>query len=192
MLRASSIALLIAGFAAGAVLAQSNDDAAVFDASLVRFASEFGRSHKVEPKYLLFNETTVVLPQDLGYATKDLPKELLDAILTNNSVPQSIGKYSPPSPFRLSSARMLGPALRVARPGLVRPHYYNWELLRAQFPDVSGILEFAAPVYSSDGTSALVYFWTGCGDLWASGFVYVLEKANGTWKVVRTFSPWIA
>jgi len=192
MLRASSIALLIAGFAAGSVLAQSHDDAAVFDASLVRFASDFGRSQKVEPKYLLFNETTVVLPQDLGYATTNLPKELVDALLTDNSVPQSIGKYTPPSPFRLSSARMLGPVLRAAKPGLVRPHYYNWELLRAQFPEVAGIIEFASPVYSSDGTSALVYFWTGCGDLCGSGFVYVLEKASGTWKVVRTFSPWIA
>lgn len=192
MLRASSVALWIASFAAGSVLAQSNDDAAVFDASLVRFASNFGRSQKVAPKYLLFNETTVVLPQDLGYAAQNLPKELVDALLTYNSIPQPIGKYTPPPPFRLSSARMLGPALRIAKPGLVRPHYYNWNLLHAQFPEVAGIIEFASPAYSSDGTSALVYFWTGCGDLCASGFVYVFEKANGTWKVVRTFSPWIA
>ena len=158
MNRASSIALLIAGFAAGSVLAQSNDDAAVFDASLIKFASGFDRSQNVAPKYLLFNETTVVLPEDLGYTTKNLPKELVDALLTYNSVPQSIGKYSPPSPFRLSSAKMLGPALRVAKPGLVRSHYYNWELLHAQFPEVAGIMEFASPAYSSDGTSALVYF----------------------------------
>ena len=190
MLRASSIALLIAGFAASSVLAQSNDDAAVLDATLARFA--FERSQKVAPKYLVFNETTVVLPQDLGYVTKELPKQLVDALLTYNSVPQSIGRYSPPSPFRLSSARMLGPVLKVAKPGLVRPHYYNWDLLRAQFPEVVGVLEFASPAYSPDGATALVYFWTGCGSLCASGFVYVLEKSNGTWKVVRTFSPWIA
>ncbi len=192
MLRASSIVLLIAGFAASTVFAQSNDDAAVLDATLVRFASGFERSQKVAPKYLVLNETTVVLPQDLGYAAKDLPKQLVDALLTYNSVPQSIGRYSPPFPFRLSSATMLGPVLTVAKPGLVRPHYYNWDLLRAQFPEVVGVLEFASPAYSSDGATALVYSWTGCGPLCASGFVYVLEKSNGTWRVVRTFSPWIA
>jgi len=190
MLRASSIALVIAGFAASTVFAQSNDDPAVFDATLVRFA--FERSQKTAPKYLVFNETTVVLPENLGYAPTDLPKQLVDALLTYNSVPQSIEKYSPPFPFRLSSAKMLGLVLRVESPRLVRHHYYNWNLLRARFPEVVGILEFASPAYSPDGATALVYFWTGCGPDCASGFVYVLEKSNGTWKVVRTFSPWIA
>jgi hypothetical protein len=127
MLRASSIALLIAGFAASTLFAQSNDDVAVFDATLVRFASDSVRLQKTAPKYLVFDETTVVLPQDLGYAAKDLPKQLVDELLTNNNMPQSIGKYSPPSPFRLSSAGMLGPVLRAAKSGLVRPHYYNWD-----------------------------------------------------------------
>lgn len=164
----------------------------MFDASVARFAAEFERSRNVAPRFLIFNETAVVLPQDLGFAAKDLPKQLVDTLLLYNSTPRSVEEYSPPAPFRLSSARMLGPILEVAKPGLARPHYYRWDLLRAQFPEVAGILEFAVPAYSPDGNSALVYFWTGCGDLCASGYLYLLEKANGGWKVVRTFSPWIS
>jgi hypothetical protein len=49
-----------------------------------------------------------------------------------------------------------------------------------------------SPAYSPDGNSALVYFWTGRGELAASGYMYLLERASGTWKVVRTFMPWIS
>jgi hypothetical protein len=191
MIRASSIALLIVALAARSSWAQSKDDAAVFDASLVKFSAEFERSQKVAPKFLVFNETAVVLAQDLGFTTKDVPKELVEALLMYNSVPQPIGSYSPPSPFRLSSAKMFGPILEAAKSGLARPHYYKWDLFRAQFPEVVGILEFAAPAYSPDHSSALVYFWTGCGHLCASGYVYMLEQSGGSWKVVRTYSPWI-
>jgi hypothetical protein len=192
MLRALSIAVLIGSFAIRPVTAQSKDDGAVFDTSLAKFAAGFERSRKVAPIFLVFNETTVVLPQDLGYTTKDLPKELVDALLLYNSVPQSIGNYSPPSPFRLSSEKMLGPVLEIAKPGLARRHYYKWDLFHARFPEAAGVLEFASPAYSPDGNSALVYFWTGCGDDCASGYVYILKKSNDTWKVVQTFSPWVA
>ena len=86
---------------------------------------------------------------------------------------------------------MLGPILETAKPGLARPHYYNWDLLHAHFPEAVGILEFAAPAYSPDHSSALVYFWTGCGNLCATGYMYVLEQSGDTWKVVHAYSPWI-
>jgi hypothetical protein len=192
MSRTSSIALLIIILSTGSASAQSKEDAAVFDATLAKFSPEFTRSHHAAPTFLVFNQTAVVFEQDLGFVSKDLPKQLVDALLLYNSVPQSIGDYSPPSPFQMSSARTLGPVLQAVKPGLVRAHYYNWDLLRAQFPDVAGILEFSFPAYSPDGATALVYFWTGCGGLCASGYVYILEKSDGTWRVVRTFSPWVS
>ena len=178
--------------ASGPASAQSKEDAAVFNAGLANFAAQFARTQKVAPNFLVFNETTIVLPQDLGYAGKDLPKQLVDSLLMDNSVPQSIATYLLPAPFRLSSAKMLGPGLQVAKPGLARPRYYNWDSLRAQFPDAAGILELASPAYSADGTAALLYFWTGCGDLCASGYLYLLDKSSGEWKVVRTFWPWFS
>jgi hypothetical protein len=191
MIRASSIALFIITIAAAAASAQSKDDAAVFDASLVKFSAEFTRLHQAPPTFLVFDQTAIVLEQDLGFVSKDLPKQLVDTLLYN-SLPQSIGNYSPPSPFQLSSVRTLGAVLKAVKPGLVRAHYYNWDLLHAQFPDAAGILEFSAPAYSPDGSAALVYFWTGCGSLCGRGYVYILEKSDGTWRVARTFSPWVS
>jgi hypothetical protein len=192
IMRTSTIALFVVTALACSASAQSSDDAAVFDACLAKFGGDFEGAHKAAPRFLVFEETTVVLEQDFGFAAKDLPKQLVDALLLYNSVPQSLGRYSPPSPFRLASAKMLGPVLEVAKSGSPRPRYYRWELLRAQFPDTSGILEFASPAYSPDASSALVYFWTGCGELCGSGYVYLLERSSGTWKVTRTFSPWIS
>jgi hypothetical protein len=192
MIRTSSIALLIIILSVGSASAQSKDDAALFDATLAKFSAESTRSHHAAPTYLVFNQTAIVLEWHLGFVSKHLPKQLVDALLVYNSVPQSIESYSPPSPFRLSSARTLGPVLQTAEPGLARAHYYNWNLLHTQFPDAAGILEFASPAYSPDGSTALVYFWTGCGGQCANGYVYVLEKSDGTWRVVQTFSPWEA
>jgi hypothetical protein len=192
MLRTASITCLIIGLAAGSASAQSPDDSAVFDAGLASFGSQFEQRQHVPPRFLIFNETTVVLEQDLGFAGKDLPKQLVNDLLTNNSAPQSIARCSPPAPYRLSSPKLLGAAFESAKPGQARPHYYNWGSLRAQFPDFVGVLEFASPAYSADGTVALLYFWTGCGDLCGSGYLYLLEKSGGHWKVVKTFSPWVS
>jgi hypothetical protein len=186
------LTFVIAGVAAGPAFAQSKEDAAVFDATLATFGAEFERTHHTAPKFLLFNETTVMLDQDLGFAAKDLPKQLVDALLVYNSVAQSLRGYSPPSPFRLATPVLLGPVLVIAKPGLARRHYYDWELLHTRFPDALGVIELTAPAYSPDASAALVYFRTGCGYDCATGYVYRLQKSNGVWKVVQTLSPWEA
>jgi hypothetical protein len=191
-MRASTIALLFVTVAACSASAQSKEDSAIFDATLARFSADYRRTHQGAPSFLVFNESAAVLAQDVGLPWNELPKGLVDALLLNNSVPQSIAAYSPPTPFQLSSPAMLGAVLQIAKPGLARSHYYNWDLLHTRFPGVPGILELAAPAYAPDGSSALVYFWTGCGDLCATGYVYMLEKSNGTWRVVRAFSPWVS
>jgi hypothetical protein len=192
MRQALTIALFIVTVIAGSAAAQSSEDAAVFDACLKRFGGEYDRMYKAAPRFLVFEETTVVRAEDLGFAAKDVPKQLVDALIVYNSVPQSLGRYSPPSPFQIASAKMLGPVLEVAKPGSPRLHYYRWDLLSAQFQDASGILELASPAYSPDASSALVYFWTGWGRIAGSGYLYLLERSSGSWKVVRTFVPWIS
>jgi hypothetical protein len=191
-MRTTIIALFLITVAAGPAFAQSTEDAAVFDATLATFGAEFERTHHAAPKFLLFNETTVMLDRELGFVAKDLPKQLVDALLVYNSVPQSLRGYSPPSPFQLATPALLGSVLVIAKPGLARAHYYDWNLLRTRFPDVAGVIELTAPAYSPDASAALVYFWSGCGYECATGYVYKLEKSNGVWKVVQTFSPWVA
>lgn len=170
-------------------MAQSRNDAAVFDLALSHFAKEFESRHKVAARFLVFNETAIVLEQDLGFAGRQLPADLVKALLVSNAAPRSITRYSPPLPYRRSTAEILGSAVEPARPGLVRPHYYNWEVLHRQFPDAAGILELASPVYSADGSSALVYFWTGCGNSCASGYLYLLNYSGGCWQVAKTSMP---
>jgi hypothetical protein len=192
-MRATIIAVFLITLSAGSAFAQSKEDAEVFDATLAKFGADFERTHHhTAPKFLLFNETTVIVDHDLGFVAKDLPKQLVDALLVYNGVPQSLRGYSPPSPFQLATPMLLGPVLVIAKPGLARRHYYDWDLLHTRFPDAAGVIEFTAPAYSPDASAALVYFWTGCGYECATGYVYKLEKSNGVWKVVQTFSPWEA
>jgi len=171
---------------------QGRGDAAVFDVALSHFATEFEGRHKRPANFLVFNETTVVLQEDLGSSGRQLPEDLLKALVTSNEVPRSLAPYSPPPPYRVSSPETLGPALQAARPGLVRPHFYDWEALHRQFPGVAGILEVAIPVFSTDGATALVYFWTGGDYLGATGYLYLLDHSSGSWKVTKTFTPWVS
>jgi hypothetical protein len=157
-MRATIIAVFLIRLAADPAFAQTKEDAAVLDATLAKFAADFERTHHTPPKFLLFNETTVMLDQDVGYVGRNLPKQLVDALLLYNSVPQSLRGYSPPSPFQLATPVLLGSVLVNEKPGSIRPYYY---------------------------------FWTGCGYECATGYVYKLEKSNGVWRVVQSFSPWV-
>jgi hypothetical protein len=182
------VALLLT---ASRAVAQRRDDAAIFDVALSHFATEFESRQKRPANFLVFNETTVVLQEDLGFSATHLPEDLLKALVTSNATPRSLASYSPPPPYRVSTPELLGPALEAPPSGAVRLHYYNWEALHRQFPGVPGTLELALPVYSTDGATALVYFWTGIGS-GGSGYLYLLEYSDGSWKVTKTFMPWVS
>jgi hypothetical protein len=183
-------AVLMVAIFAGAALVQSKDDVAVYDAALAHLAlEEAQRNHSSLRKYLIFDETTVVLARDIGVAGRNVPQQLIEELLEKNTIPQSIANYSVPNPHQLSSAKMLGPILK---PVPARGHGYDFDALHARFRDVDGVLELSVPAYSRDGNTALLYFWTGCGMLCATGYLCLLEKSSGQWHVVTVTTPWMA
>ncbi len=183
------VALLLTAHRAAA---QRGDDALVFNAVLSHFATEFQSRRNRPANFLVFNQATVVLQDDLGFSGRQLPGDLLKALVASNGVPRPLAPYAPPPPYRVASPELLGPAVEAGHPGRVRPHYYNWEALHRQFPGVPGILELAVPVYSTDGATALVYLWTGCGNQGAIGYLYLLDHSGGSWKVAKTVTPWVS
>lgn len=54
------------------------------------------------------------------------------------------------------------------------------------------IWQITEVIKSSDGHSAIVFTSSYCGGLCAWGGFYLFEKSNGNWKVIGTYTEWVA
>lgn len=54
------------------------------------------------------------------------------------------------------------------------------------------IWQITEVIKSSDGHSAIVFTSSYCGGLCAWGGFYFFEKSNGNWKVIGTYTEWVA
>jgi hypothetical protein len=175
-----------------AIVAVAQRDNAVFEAALQAYSASFEKSNGTAARRLIFEESALVLKDDFLGAGQRVPGPLLKALLDRNSAPRRLEGFRPTPPHQLATAALLGRSLVPPPAGAVRPRYYDWERLRADFPAFQGILEFAFPVYSDDGMESLVYLWTGCGGLCADGTLYRLRLEGGTWRVVDSLLLWIS
>jgi len=58
------------------------------------------------------------------------------------------------------------------------------------FPDIGILLRLSMPVYSETKDRAIVYFEEDCGGLCAHGEYVVVERKNGTWRVIQRLEAW--
>jgi len=167
------LALAVLFLASAATFAQSarTDHGDVYDAVLRHYGKDFERRHKTRAMRLIIDQTTLLRPESLGYARKELPEALADALLAANREPISLGRYVPPEPHLRISVQADD----------------DW---RKRYPAFDGTLTFSVPVYA--GTEAVVYFETYCGNLCGEGNVYWLRRADGEWKVQKSFMPWVS
>ena len=68
----------------------------------------------------------------------------------------------------------------------------DWRHFYAAFPGANGVTRLSLPGYSEDGRVALVLVSGACDSLCGSGFLWELEKLDGTWMVKRTEGMWIS
>ena len=68
----------------------------------------------------------------------------------------------------------------------------GWESFYGSFPDSRGLIEFTSPVFSEDGQSALVYESHSCGGLCGTGWLILLHREEGRWRVGSRHMLWIS
>jgi hypothetical protein len=59
-----------------------------------------------------------------------------------------------------------------------------------QFPD-GMLLQLSRPVFSEDGTRAIIYYYASGGFDNEQGAYLILEQKQGRWVAVDTFGMWI-
>jgi hypothetical protein len=67
-----------------------------------------------------------------------------------------------------------------------------WPAFRVAFPEAGGVVRLARVGLSRDGMWALTYVESRAGALSGAGFLYVLRKERGTWRVVRRLNQWMS
>jgi len=68
----------------------------------------------------------------------------------------------------------------------------DWETFYDTYPTSPGWVELSAVGFSSDMSQALVYVGNPTYYLAGAGFVYLLERQNGTWVVVNEVMMWVS
>ena len=97
-------------------------------------------------------------------------------------------------PVRQLSARI--PVTLVSRPALdsiggANPREY-WDAFRSRFPGAFGLIALSRVGFSSDGSHAMVLADYGCGGRCGGTRYYLLERAAGSWRIVRMAQPRIS
>ena len=65
-----------------------------------------------------------------------------------------------------------------------------WGTRYGKYPDIQGIIRLSRVSYDPDGNSALVYLSSTSGPTWGVGYLAVMEKKSGVWKVKETAVCW--
>jgi hypothetical protein len=107
---------------------------------------------------------------------------LIDKLLRRNDSPAQISSSPKPS-IELVDART------VRRRGSTE---LDMGVVGARFGQQNRrLVRLSLPVFSDDGSRALVFTWTAGGFDDASGGGYLFERRRGEWIVVGYLGPWI-
>jgi len=68
----------------------------------------------------------------------------------------------------------------------------SWKLFNAKYPGAIGFTIVSRIGFNSEHDQALVYLGNSCGLLCGHGYLVVLKKHNGKWKVLNQASVWAA
>lgn len=165
----------------------ATEDVAVWSA-VVRHYSESKPEHGAAPLIILAADTVPASRITLGAVARErrIASELLERLKQQNSSPRVVAGLSiPPSVITLRGATEL---IRRKTPNGFET---DWSVFQKRYPD-SRLMQLSIPAYGDKGDKAVVYFWVGSGAEAAAGWVYLLEKEAGRWRVVLADQPWIA
>ena len=67
-----------------------------------------------------------------------------------------------------------------------------WEQYYQRFPGASGIIELSAIGYSADGSAGVLMVDTGCGSLCGNGYIVVVKRDRGLWRLTKIENTWVS
>jgi hypothetical protein len=67
-----------------------------------------------------------------------------------------------------------------------------WEEFYKVFPASRGLVQFTAPAFSTDGRKAMVYVSHSCGGLCGTGWLVLLARDAGGWRITDRKMLWIS
>jgi len=164
-----------------------SQDAAVWSAAVLYY-SESNSDQGVAPGVIVVPETvpgqrmTLVAP---GRATK-IQSYLLRRLKEQNTATRPVAGLSLPQGVTTPSR-----AENLIRRKTPHRIEVNWPLFRRTYPN-SFLMQLSVPAYGEGGNQALVYVSVGRDAMAAKGWLYLLQKQNGVWRVVVDEILWIA
>lgn len=102
--------------------------------------------------------------------------------LVRNEKPLNIGAVD--VDFTRISRERIGTMFRAGRSG--------WRDLQRAHPGVRLLMQVSAPVYSSDGSSALIWVNSICDGRCGGGSLLLFERKSGRWTQSRSILIWIS
>lgn len=138
---------------------------------------------------IVVREQTTVSDADMFERTLEqapaLPEELADSYRSRTAASYSLGPGLDPSlNYVLMPEGEYGPLLRKGGA--------EWTKFQARYPESRGLVAFSRVGFSVSGNEALALMGVVCGDLCASGGLYLLAKEEDGWKVQEALMEWIS
>src|SRR5205085_11380065 len=73
-----------------------------------------------------------------------------------------------------------------------RESWWMWTGFDDKYPHAAGLYGLSAVGFNRERTQALVYFWNACGGTCGDGSYVLLEKCDGTWRIVKRMGLWVS
>jgi hypothetical protein len=109
-----------------------------------------------------------------------VPELLLAALFAANRQPIVVPK--------LENAKMVSPSV-------VRRIFAGkgwWDEFYGRYPGSRGLVRFSSPAFTQDSSKALVYVSHSCGGLCGTGWLVLLNRSQGTWRIESQSMIWVS
>jgi len=166
----------------------SADDYAIFVAA----TSDLFAKNKIE-KVIFLDHTSLGFPPGMAAMTqfggkaqellREVPKDAKDAFDLRNKSPLMLDSSKFGLPFQVTLLTA-GDAEKSVKAG--------WKQFHKRYQKSAGITLLSLPGINAERDHALQYVGNSCDSLCGEGWLLLLVKENGQWKVLRKMVIWVS
>jgi hypothetical protein len=152
------------------------------------------------PVFLVVRASVPVCAKPRDESLPSVPREHLTRFVSDEGLQQRLGSaFSATVCQQLASSFEQRNSAGNSLPALPHPRieFIEYEALLRSFETgayrgrARGYAQFSLPGYTEDG-KALVYASYSCGGLCGEGWLFLLARTEGVWRVVHSTSLWIS
>ena len=67
-----------------------------------------------------------------------------------------------------------------------------WSDFYTRFPHTNGLIQLSGIGYSADRNLGALMVDVGCGGLCGNGYIVVIKRENGRWRIVKIVNTWVS